>query len=254
MGLRGRRALVTGGAMGIGAAVATRLATDGARVLIADVDEAAGRETADRLGAAFTAADLSTLDGVRAMMAAASQAFDGHLDVLVNNAGGVRGPHYPAAPVWDWAGLLELNLRGVMLSTQLALDLMGPGGAIVSVASSAALGLAAHAVPEYAVAKAGVVRLTACLGPLWESRGIRVNCVCPDLVDTPSSRRDRATMTAEQLAAVPPALPATEIADAVADLLVDEALAGRTLVCRHAEPRRVLLPVMEWSPYVDALA
>jgi NAD(P)-dependent dehydrogenase (short-subunit alcohol dehydrogenase family) len=254
MELEGKRALVTGGAMGIGEAVAARLAADGARVLIADVDEAAGRETASRLGAAFTAADLSTLDGVREMMAAAGRTFDGHLDVLVNNAGGVRGPHYPAAPMWEWGRLLDLNLRGVMLATQLALDQMRPGGAIVSVASSAGLGQAAHKVPEYAVAKAGVVRLTACLGPLRESRGIRVNCVCPDLVDTPSSRRDRATITAAELAAMPPALPASEIADAVAGLIADETLAGRILVCRRAEPRRVLLPVMEWSPYVDALA
>src|SRR5919106_2654035 len=93
----GRRAVVTGGAAGIGQAVASRLVADGATVMVVDVDPDAGQHTAHRLGARFVFADLSTLDGARAMISAAQRELGG-LDMLVNNAGGVVKPVYPAAP------------------------------------------------------------------------------------------------------------------------------------------------------------
>ncbi|MFC3500246.1 SDR family NAD(P)-dependent oxidoreductase [Micromonospora krabiensis] len=250
--LAGRRAVVSGGAAGIGEAVAARLVGDGASVLVADVDAAAGRATARRLGATFVEVDLSELDGVRAMMDAAVQQWGG-IDILVNNAGGVTGPAYPVADADRWIRSLDLNLRGVLLSCQLALEAMPRGGAIINVASVAGLGHGVHGVPEYAVAKAGVIRLTACLAPLRDRLGIRVNCVCPDLVDTPASRRDRETMTPAARARTPPAIPATEIADAVATLLTDDTLAGRVLVCQAKEPRRLLLPADGWSDHVNRL-
>lgn len=232
--------------------MASRLTAEGAAVLIADRDAATGQETARQLGARFVATDLSTLDGVRAMMTAAQRELGG-LDILVNNVGGLVQPVYPTAPTDHWLRMLDLNLRGVMLSTQLAIEAMGRGGAIVNIASTAGLGYGAHRAPEYAIAKAGVIRLTACLGPLRDSAGIRVNCVCPSLTDTPSSRRDRAAMTPTQRAAAPPAIPAEEIADAVAVMLTDESLAGRVMVCRHEQPRRLLLPVSDWADHLDSL-
>ena len=63
------------------------------------------------------------------------------------------------------------------------------GGAVINIASSAGLGTISHDAPEYAVAKAGVVRFTACLAPLKDTVGVRANCICPGLVDTPASRR-----------------------------------------------------------------
>jgi NAD(P)-dependent dehydrogenase (short-subunit alcohol dehydrogenase family) len=177
MELRHKRALVTGGAMGIGAAVARRLAAEGAQVLIADIDAETGRATAGRLGTWFVHTDLATEAGVQAMMAAANERLGG-LDVLVNNAGGVEGPTYPQAPANRWMAALALNLHAVMLATQLAVELMGErGGAVVMVGSVAGLGTSPHDAPEYAVAKAGVMRLTACLAPLHEQASIRVNCV-----------------------------------------------------------------------------
>jgi NAD(P)-dependent dehydrogenase (short-subunit alcohol dehydrogenase family) len=242
MRLAGRAAVVTGGAAGIGRAVAERLLLEGASVLVADHDQAAGDAAAADLGAAFVHADVATEAGVRETMAAASTRL-GRLDVLVNNAGGISPPYYPEAPVERWSYALDLNLRAVMLATQLAIELMGEGGgAVVNVASVAGLGLAAHRAPEYAAAKAGVVRLTATLAPLAEQRGVRVNCVCPDLVDTPSSRRDRAGMTPAELAKAPPAMAPEEIAAAVTELVENDQLAGRVVVCRAGEPPR-LLPV-----------
>lgn len=252
--LNGRTALVTGGAAGIGAAVAEALVRARADVIVADRDTATGQATARRLGCAFLEADAGSLPGVRAMFEAVHSRW-GPVDVLVNNAGGFGRPTYPEASEDRWLAALDLNLRAVMLATQLAIaDLATRGGAIVSISSVAGVGHATHPSPEYAVSKAGVLRLTACLGRLRESAGIRVNCVCPDLVDTPSSRRDRARMSAEQLAALPPAIPPEEIADAVLQLVLDESLSGRALVCRHQEPKRLLLPVVDWDDYIDHLA
>jgi len=178
---------------------------------------------------------------VRETMAVAADRLGG-LDVLVNNAGGIAPPYYPDAPVERWSHALDLNLRAVMLATQLAIELMGPGGgAVVNIASSAGLGLGAHRAPEYAAAKAGVVRLTATLAPLSGQRGVRVNCVCPAMVDTPSSRRDRAGMTPAERAALPPVLAPEEIAAAVTELVENEELAGRVMVCNGGE-RPYLLP------------
>jgi hypothetical protein len=149
---------------------------------------------------------------------------------------------------------LDLNLRGVMLAIQLALPLMPAGGAIVNVASVAGLGYGTHRAPDYAVAKAGLIRLTGCLAALRDSHGIRVNCVCPDLTDTPSSRRDRASMTAAQRAAAPPALPPEEIADAVTILLTDPArgpfacLALCLILSERPFIGRIRGPPVAWSP------
>jgi NAD(P)-dependent dehydrogenase (short-subunit alcohol dehydrogenase family) len=241
--LAGSGALVTGGAAGIGRAVAERLAKEGAAVVIADRDEAAGKAAAADLGATFVHADVATDGDVRWALTAATARLGG-LDILVNNAGGIDPPYYPDAPVERWSHALDLNLRAVMLATQLALESMTArgGGAIVNIASSAGLGLEAHRAPEYAAAKAGVVRLTATLAPLSRRLGVRVNCICPHLVDTPSSRRDRAGMTPEELAALPPAMAPEEIAAAVAELIADDQLAGRVMVCQAGVPPS-LLPV-----------
>jgi NAD(P)-dependent dehydrogenase (short-subunit alcohol dehydrogenase family) len=251
--LRGRRAVVTGGADGIGQAVASRLTAESAAVMIVDVDADAGQQTAERLNARFVAADLSTLAGVRAMMTAAEHQLGG-LDVLVNNAGGVVRPVYPGASADHWMRMLDLNLRGVMLSTQLAIEVMDTGGAIVNIASTAGLGYGVHGAPEYAAAKAAVMRMTACLAPLRDRLGIRVNCVCPSLTDTPASRRDRATMAPAERAAAPPAMPAEQVADAVLHMLTDDNLAGQVLVCQHDQPQTVLLPTLGWSEFLQAMS
>lgn len=204
MDLEGATALVTGGAAGIGAGIAGRLAAEGMHVVIADPGEQAGRETAARIGGSFVRADFTTDDGVRTAVGVACR-HTGRLAVLVNSAGGVKGPAFPAANPARWQLALDLNLRAVMLATQLVLAPMAEngGGAIINIASVAGLGTTSHDVPEYAAAKAGVIRLTACLAPLHESMGVRVNCICPDLVDTPASRRSRARMTPAQRAALP---------------------------------------------------
>jgi len=247
MDLAGATALVTGGADGIGAGITERLAAEGMRVIVADLDQAAGEATAGRTGGTFIRADVATEAGVRTAMDAARQP-PGRLRVVVNNAGGIEDPCYPAADPAKWERTLDLNLRAVMLATQLALGPMRQhgGGAIINIASVAGLGTTSHGSPEYAVAKAGVIRLTACLAPWREEFGVRANCICPGLVDTPASRRSRARLTPAERVALPPALTPADIAAAAMEFLADDSLAGRIMVCRGGEPRH-LLPLIDWQ-------
>jgi NAD(P)-dependent dehydrogenase (short-subunit alcohol dehydrogenase family) len=247
MELNGITAVVTGGARGIGAGIAERLAAEGMHVMIADLDESAGQAMAARIGGSFVRTDAATEAGVRAAIDTARR-LPGRIGVLVNNAGGFEGPCFPAAKPAEWEYTLDLNLRTVMVATQLVLTPMaeGGGGAVINIASVAALGTTSHDSPEYATAKAGVVRFTACLAPLRDTIGVRVNCICPGLVDTPASRRSRARMTPDERAALPPMLAPADIADAGMEFLADDTLAGRIMVCRGGEPSR-LLPLVDWQ-------
>ena len=241
MELAGKVALVTGAAMGIGFAVAKALVEAGADVVLADQDSEAGKQAAADLGALFVRADVADDDELQRMIETAERV-GGGLDVLVNNAGGVDDPVYPEASVDHWQRVLDVNLRAVMLATQLAL---GPlrrrgGGAVVNVASVGGLGAGPHGAPEYAAAKAGVVRLTGTLGSL-AAEGIRVNAICPDYVDTPAVRRSLARMSEEERLAVPELVSPDAIAVGVLGLIRDESLAGRVLVW-FAEEEPYLLP------------
>jgi len=247
--LAGRVAIVTGAGAGIGEGIAVRLAAEGCAVVAADIDADAAnavvRTIADAGGRATAVrADVAVEPDVVALMREADTAFGG-LDILVNNAGGAEDVPFPVAPPEQWGRTIDVNLRGVMLGIQAALPPMRRrgGGAVVSIASLAGVGLGPHDAPEYAAAKAGVIRLTAALTTLASSDGVRVNCVAPDWVDTPASRRTRAVMTPEELTTVPPVLlRPDEIADAVVTLLADDTLAGRVIECWCGRPPR-LVPV-----------
>jgi NAD(P)-dependent dehydrogenase (short-subunit alcohol dehydrogenase family) len=208
----GRVAVVTGGSAGIGRAIAERLEAEGAAVVIADVDAAEGH---------FFRTDMSVPADVPALFDFIHDEF-GRLDVLVNNAGGAFE---------SWQKTIDVNLAALMLATQLAFDAMGAEGAIVNVSSVAGLGTKQYDAPDYAAAKAAVVRFTTALA---NHDGVRVNCICPDWVDTPAVRRSLAEMTAEERAAVSPLVRAEEIAEIALDLIRDEFAAGR-VVARFAD-------------------
>jgi NAD(P)-dependent dehydrogenase (short-subunit alcohol dehydrogenase family) len=211
--LAGRVAIVTGGGAGIGRAVADRLASEGAAVVVADVSSAAGGFRAD----------MGVADDVRALFEF-TLATHGRLDVLVNNAGGVFD---------TWQKTIDVNLNGLVLATELAFEAMRGDGAIVNISSVAALGLEPYDAPDYAAAKAAVVRFTASLA---NHDGVRVNCVCPDWVDTPAVQRSLAEMSDDERREVPPLVPAEEIAAIVFDLIADDTAAGQIVVRYADEP------------------
>jgi NAD(P)-dependent dehydrogenase (short-subunit alcohol dehydrogenase family) len=250
MEVRGSVALVTGGAAGTGREISRRLRAEGALVVVADVDPQAGQETARAIEtrggtARFVWADVTSGDDVRRMVAFAEQELGG-LRILVNNAGGGGHvePHFPEANPDQWQATLGLNLHGAMLATQLALGPMrlAGGGVVVNIASTAGLGFGPYASPEYAAAKAGLIRFTSSLAGLRERMNVRVNCVVPDWIATDRAREELARMTPEQRAATPAPRPPEEIADAVVEFVRDEDLAGRVIVMWPGEPARLLDP------------
>lgn len=245
--MSGKTALVTGAGSGIGEAIAVRLAREGAAVVVADIDDGGGCYTVrqiERAGgrAAFARADVASESDVERIVAFAEERFGG-LDLLVNNAGFAYDEAYPQSPPERWRRVLDVCLLGVMLGSYYGIRAMRKrgGGVIVSISSGAGIGYGAHDIPEYAAAKAGVVRFTASLASLKDTDSIRVNCVCPGWVDTPWSRRTRAKMLPEELAAVPAAiLPPEEIADAVMRFVEDDSLAGRVMLCDEGQPPRLV--------------
>jgi len=246
--MQGRVALVTGAGAGIGRAIAIRLAREGAAVVVADIDEVAGAETVRWIEveeggrAALVLADVGVEADVRAMVNFAEQRL-GSVDILVNNAGIAPEPHFPHADPGHWGRTLDVNLRGVMFGIQFGVEAMRKrrGGVIVNISSMAGMIYQPYGAPEYAASKAGVVHLTAALGSLKETLGIRVNCICPGWVATEAVRRFLAKASQEELAqqSVPPP-PVLIQPEAVAELVVmfvrDEDLAGRVVVWPDGEP------------------
>ena len=248
MDLREKVALVTGAGAGIGRAAALRLASEGAAVVVADVDEDDGLDAVGEIGsqggrAAFVFADVASEADVSGMVDFAEREFGG-LDVLVNNAGGVEGPYFPEGDPAHWGRAIDLNLRGTMLGIHFGVRAMARrgGGAVVNVSSMGGVGFRPYDMPEYGAAKAGVMRLTASLATLQERSGVRVNCICPGWVDTPASRRTRAKMTPrEREELVPPVLLAPEeVAGAIVMFIEDESMAGRVMIWEEGTPWQIV--------------
>ena len=243
MDLQGRVAIVTGGAAGAGATMVRRFAAEGATVMVADVDGAAGRQALDTLGAASLVRGDVRVDGDVEHMVGFAEERHGGVDILVNNAGG-WGPtaNYPFASPLQWGSTLDLNLRAPMLATQLVLEPMRRrgGGAVINVASTGGVGLAPYESPEYGAAKAGLIRFTACMAYAREDTGVRVNCVVPDWIATERAHGELAAMTPEQREAEAPLVEPAALADAVVELIRDETLAGRVMLLPRGAPRRLL--------------
>jgi NAD(P)-dependent dehydrogenase (short-subunit alcohol dehydrogenase family) len=235
MEIEGKVAVVTGAAVGIGRAIAQRLAAEGASVVLADIDEAGGQETRSLIGgsARFVPTDMRDDDALAALMACEPQ-------ILVNNAGGgpTLRPCFPDADVGRWTASLDLNLRAPMLATQLALEPMrrAGGGAVINLGSTAGLGFGPHVSPEYSAAKAALIRLTATLGVLQDSHQVRVNCVVPDWVATERGLAEQAALADPG----PSLVPLETLTDAVVNFIEDDTLAGRVVLLDREQPPRLL--------------
>jgi 3-oxoacyl-[acyl-carrier protein] reductase len=182
-----KTALVTGAARGIGLAIASRLATDGARVALLDLDGAAADAAAKKIGggAIALAADVTKAVDVDAAVHGVVGAW-GRLDILVNNAG-ITGRSFP---IWelsdeDWRRVIDVDLTSVFLCCRAAVKVMlGQGsGRIINIASIAGKEGNATLVP-YSAAKAGVIGLTKALAKEVCTRGILVHAIAPAVIGT----------------------------------------------------------------------
>ena len=193
--LDGKVALVTGAAAGIGEATARLFAREGAQVILADIDVKRGNTVTAELDkvthALFLEMDVSQADQVENGMALAKKKF-GRLDVLVCNAG-IEGKnallHEYSETEFD--RVISVNLKGAFLTMKYAIPWMlaGGGGAIVVMASPLGMVVVPRFAP-YTSSKGGVIQLSRAAAIDYAEMGIRVNCVCPGVVDTPMTQRD----------------------------------------------------------------
>jgi NAD(P)-dependent dehydrogenase (short-subunit alcohol dehydrogenase family) len=229
----GRRALVTGAAHGIGRAAAARLAVEGARVALVDIDGEAAHTAAAQLGEhalAFTA-DVAEEDAVAAAVRAAVEAYGG-LDVVIANAATQLYGRDARADRLDratWQRTLDVNLTGAFLTAKHGAKalLASGGGAIICIGSPAGQYGIAAGLDAYSASKAGVYGLVRVMAIDYAADGIRVNAVFPGITVTPMNRwwLDDPDERARTEASIPLGRAATpeEIAAVIAFLASDEA-------------------------------
>lgn len=225
-------ALVTGAGSGIGREVSLRYASEGARVVVSDINEEGGRETVSRITASgaeavFVKADTSSPEDNEALVAAAVKHF-GALHIACNNAG-IGGPLGPTGeyPVEGWQKVINVNLSGVFygMRYQLPALLQTGGGAIVNIASI--LGMTGtRSSPAYVAAKHGVVGLTKAAALEYADKGVRVNSVGPGYIVTPLLTKTLDEAAMQSLVGLHPMGrlgQATEVAELVLWLSSDQA-------------------------------
>ncbi len=229
--LQDRVAVITGAASGIGLAAARRLAEEGAHVVVADVNEQAGKEAADAVGGMFVKADVTSDDDVRHLYAEAHGRY-GHIDIAFNNAG-ISPPDDDSilsTGLDAWRRVQEVNLTSVYLCCKHVIPYMqrrGKGSVINTASFVATMGAATSQI-SYTASKGGVLAMSRELGVQFAREGIRVNALCPGPVNTPLLQELFAKdpeRAARRLVHIPMGrfAEADEIAAAVAFLASDDA-------------------------------
>ena len=193
--LKDKVAIVTGGSSGIGRAAVELFAEEGAAVVIADVIDDAGQALADCLAkqgktATYVHADVSKEADVQAMVMLALSHY-GRLDVLFNNAG-IEGEQATTADATldNWDRVIDVNLKGVFLGLKYGIEAMlrNGGGSIINNASVAGL-VGFPGIPAYCASKGGVVQLTRTAALEYATQDVRINCLCPGVIETPMVER-----------------------------------------------------------------
>lgn len=240
-GINKKSALITGGASGLGKAIAERLKEEGAIVVIADLNEEAGKQLATTLGGYFIKTNVTDPQAVELAVAYTVEQ-TGSLDIFVNNAGidGLQAPTHEST-LENWNKVIDINLNGAFYGLKYALAQFvkqGKGGAIINMVSTAGVVGFAN-IPPYTAAKAGLVNLTRSTAVEYGKYFIRINAVAPTTVLTPlvqhfiDSAADPKAMKERMETMNPiPGMPKVEdIASAVAFLASDDAswISGVTL-------------------------
>ena len=189
--LAGRVAVITGGASGIGLATARRLAAEGAKIVIGDLDVTTGNAAAKEVGGIFVQVDVTDEAQVDNLFAAADEEY-GSVDIAFNNAG-ISPPDDDSIETTElpaWQKVQDVNLKSVYLCCRAALRYMVPqrSGSIINTASFVAVMGSATSQISYTASKGGVLAISRELGVQFARQGIRVNALCPGPVDTPLLR------------------------------------------------------------------
>jgi len=189
--LAGRVAVITGGASGIGLATARRLAAEGAKIVIGDLDVTSGNAAAKEVGGIFVQVDVTDEAQVDNLFAAADEEY-GSVDIAFNNAG-ISPPDDDSIETTElpaWQKVQDVNLKSVYLCCRAALRYMVPqrSGSIINTASFVAVMGSATSQISYTASKGGVLAMSRELGVQFARQGIRVNALCPGPVDTPLLR------------------------------------------------------------------
>jgi NAD(P)-dependent dehydrogenase (short-subunit alcohol dehydrogenase family) len=193
MSLANKTAIITGGAKGIGYAIAERFLHDGARVVICDIDDAAGEKSAAELAEfgeiRYVHTDVGERLDVHNLLAATNDAF-GDIDILINNAGILVGAEFLELKEEDFDRVLRTNLKGAFLCGQAVAKQMvarvkdgGPAGSIINMSSINAVFAIANQVP-YSISKGGIKQLTNVMAQALAAHGIRVNAIGPGSIMT----------------------------------------------------------------------
>jgi NAD(P)-dependent dehydrogenase (short-subunit alcohol dehydrogenase family) len=201
MRLKDKVAIVTGAGQGLGRATAERFAHEGAKLVLNDLNKETGRNTLRELKSSGASVELITGDvsisHVAKQLASTAVKHYNKIDVLVNNAG-IAGSAHGDGPVAEsrenaWDTILRVNLKSVFLCCRYAISEMmqSGGGAVVNITSVLALvGTRKHFTSHaYAASKGGIISLTRVMAVYYADRGIRVNAVCPGLIETPLARK-----------------------------------------------------------------
>lgn len=190
MRFEGKVALITGGATGIGQAIAARLALEGAAVVIADIDDTKGAATAAEFAAAghraeYVHLDVTDVEMIRAVVGSVAKEH-GALDVMVNNAGRTKDLRSDDVEEDDWEMLMAVNAKGMLFGQQAAArQMIKQGhGAIVNLSSIAGKGWPTSSNIVYASAKGAVLTMTRRAAAELAPHGVRVNSICPGITDT----------------------------------------------------------------------
>ena len=182
----GRVAVITGGASGIGAATARLLAKEGAKLVLADINADAGAAMVSELSGSdvhFIRTDVSSVDDIRALIDETVK-LHGRIDILFNNAGIGSFGNTVETTIEQWQQVIAIDLNAIFYACHYAIPHMPKGSTILNTASISGLG-GDHRFAAYNAAKGGVINYTKSLAVDHARDGIRVNALCPGLIDTP---------------------------------------------------------------------